>query len=116
MQLLQEIQQRIVADNLTLHVDLAAKLIDLGICDSSAALKEVMKQHLWVQTISFKWQCLPMIQKLLSAYDPGSCALARQGALVNKLQAVLASRQSRGMQAAAGMMSLALHNALSSQC
>ena len=39
------------------HVDLAGcKLIELGMFDSSTALWEVMKQHLWVWEISFKWQ------------------------------------------------------------
>ena len=61
----------------------------------------------------FKWQWSRSFQIFQVAMN--SCALARQGQLVNELQA-LASRQSRGLQAAAGIMSLALHNALSSQC
>lgn len=60
------------------------------------------------------WPCLASAQEFMSQFM-NSCAFARQGQLVNELQA-LAGRQSRGLQAAAGIMSLALHNALSSQC
>ena len=110
------------------HVDLAGcKLIELGMFDSSTALWEVMKQHLWVWEISFKWQWTKSFKLLSQAglawrarrssriQFMNSCAFARQGQLVNELQA-LAGRQSCGLQAAAGIMSLALHNALSSQC
>ena len=79
MQLLRETQRRIVADN--------RHGIELGMFDSSTALWEVMKQHLWVWEISFKWQWSKSFKLLSqaglawrarrSSYYMNSCALAR---------------------------------------